>query len=75
MNWTAALCLFIGISSSLGCALFKPASHVIGVERCPMMSDEAIASWGDVYHMSTIDLRVWMGQTILYCERVEAILD
>ncbi len=40
-----------------------------------MMTDEAIASWGDVYHMSTVDLKVWMGQIILYCERVEARLD
>jgi hypothetical protein len=71
----AVLCLSALMSSSVGCALFKPASHVIGVERCPAMSDEAIASWGDIYHMANVDFKVWIGQVLLYCEKVEAKLD
>jgi hypothetical protein len=43
----------------------------MSVGRCPVMSNEAIASWGDVYHMASFELRVWMGQIILYCEKVD----
>ena len=39
------------------------------------MPGEAILSWGDVYHMTTIEFKAWMGEMILYCERVEAMLD
>jgi len=38
------------------------------------MTEEAIASWGDVYHMASMDFKVWMGQIILYCDKMEARL-
>ncbi len=74
-SWTVALFLLAAVSSSVGCALFSKPSHVVGTERCPAMSEQAIAGWGDVYHMSPFGLKVWMGQIILYCEKVNAKLN
>jgi hypothetical protein len=71
----AVLFLSASMSSSVGCALFKPDCHVIRIDRPPVMNEEAIASWGDIYHMANFDFRVWMGQTILYHEKVAAELD
>lgn len=36
---------------------------------------EAIASWGDVHQMTSEEFRVWMGQTIVYCEEIENQLE
>ncbi len=47
---------------------------VVNVDPCPAMSKNAIGSWSDVYPLATPDLRVWMGQIILYCELQEARL-
>ena len=70
----ASLFLCLSASNLTGCALFLPPVHVIGVERCPTMSEEAIQSWADVFHLTSVEFRVWMGETILYCEKVEAML-
>ncbi len=73
-RWTGVLFLLAAVSSLNGCALFSTPSHVVGTERCPVMSELAIASWGDLYHMSNLDLKVWMGQILLYCEKANAKL-
>ncbi len=39
------------------------------------MSQEAIKSWGRVYPATNTDLRVWMGQTILYHETIADLLE
>lgn len=39
------------------------------------MSEEAIESWGKIYPAIHIDLKVWMGETIGYCEKVEEMLN
>lgn len=40
-----------------------------------MMNKWAIDSWVDLHGQASLDLRIWIGQIILYCERVEARLD
>jgi hypothetical protein len=54
--------LLVGASSLNGCALFGSDYNVIGAERCPVMTEEAEASWGEVYPLTEADLRVWMGE-------------
>ena len=39
------------------------------------MSEEAILSWVELYPDAGMHLRVWMGQTIIYCEDVAEMLD
>jgi hypothetical protein len=71
----AVLFLLAGTSSLGGCAVFGNASPVAGVEICPMMTEKAVDSWRTVYPLTHVDLQVWMGQLILYCERAERLLD
>jgi hypothetical protein len=39
------------------------------------MSEQAIVSWGEIYGLTNLDLKVWMGETILYHEKVERMLE
>lgn len=75
MPGLASLFLCLSAISSVGCALFSPPSHVVGIERCPTMSEEAILSWAQLYTRAGMDLRVWMGQTIVYCEDIAEMID
>jgi hypothetical protein len=39
------------------------------------MSEGAIIGWGKVYGVTNVDLRVWMGETILYHEKIADLLE
>ena len=39
------------------------------------MSEEAILNWAKLWPGLGVDLKVWMGETIVYCEDIEEILD
>jgi hypothetical protein len=64
----------VSVNNLAGCAFFSKPVNVIGIERCPVMSNEAILNWVEIYPRTNVHLQAWMGQTILHCEKVEAML-
>lgn len=39
------------------------------------MSEEAEQSWGLLYDLAHVDLKVWMAQTLLRCAEIETVID
>ena len=39
------------------------------------MSSDAIQNWAALWPGLGVDLKVWMGQTIVYCENINEMLD
>ena len=75
MNWKVVLFLLIFANSVTGCALFSQRPNVVGTKRCPVMPEQAIQGWAEVYPQANQELRVWVGQIILHCEETDAMLD
>ena len=70
-----ALFLLIGMSSVVGCSLLPKRPVAVGLDPCPAMDKDAIENWVEVYPLLRGPLRLWMGQIIMYCEKVEAQLE
>ena len=75
-NIRAWLFLYLALSSFVGLSGCAKREYVaVNLRPCPEMSVEAIASWSDVHQMTSEEFRVWMGQTIVYCEQIESQLE
>ena len=61
--------------SFAACASWRKPPPPLGVERCPVMTDKALNSYADNHSNLDLEFRVWMGQTIRYCEDVNLRLD
>ncbi len=70
--------LLVAALSSVACAtssLPVPEMPEVIVERCPEMTSEAILNWAELWPKLGVDLKVWMGKTIVYCEDINEMLD
>ncbi len=74
-KWMVSLFLSVAVLSLNGCAVFCPDCRVVGAERCPVMNDAAIQNYAQLFPQFVVDFRVWMGQTIIYCEKMADKVD